>query len=171
MSGSGHASLDEDDTGPLLGSNPSRRLELEIPSGSPTSHDDPAAEPDSPSQRLPWWHRRTPHTPRTPRGSLLSPIGDIPHEEEDFAWFRDNGRLGALREDDDARPDVSLGELYRSVPEPDLAEAHSWWRRCLYFSGPGSLIAVGYMDPGNWVSLFPCQQIDRCIVQRLSRPR
>jgi manganese transport protein len=27
-----------------------------------------------------------------------------------------------------------------------------WWRRALAFAGPGYLIAVGYMDPGNWAT-------------------
>ncbi len=28
----------------------------------------------------------------------------------------------------------------------------SWWRKFLAFAGPGYLIAVGYMDPGNWAT-------------------
>lgn len=27
-----------------------------------------------------------------------------------------------------------------------------WWRRLLAFAGPGYLVAVGYMDPGNWAT-------------------
>ncbi|HGW5421681.1 TPA: Nramp family divalent metal transporter [Pseudomonas aeruginosa] len=27
-----------------------------------------------------------------------------------------------------------------------------WWRRLLPFAGPGYLVAVGYMDPGNWAT-------------------
>ncbi|MRW89705.1 Mn(2+) uptake NRAMP transporter MntH [Duganella sp. FT80W] len=27
-----------------------------------------------------------------------------------------------------------------------------WWRRFLSFAGPGYLVAVGYMDPGNWAT-------------------
>ena len=27
-----------------------------------------------------------------------------------------------------------------------------WWRRLLAFAGPGYLISVGYMDPGNWAT-------------------
>lgn len=26
----------------------------------------------------------------------------------------------------------------------------SWWRVCREYLGPGALVAVGYMDPGNW---------------------
>ena len=28
----------------------------------------------------------------------------------------------------------------------------AWWRRFLAFAGPGYLVAVGYMDPGNWAT-------------------
>src|SRR5205085_7778948 len=28
----------------------------------------------------------------------------------------------------------------------------SWWRKVLAFAGPGYLVAVGYMDPGNWAT-------------------
>jgi hypothetical protein len=44
---------------------------------------------------------------------------------------------------------------------PSLPEAHgtiqitqgsSWFRKVLAFAGPGYLIAVGYMDPGNWAT-------------------
>jgi len=42
----------------------------------------------------------------------------------------------------------SLAEAYRSVP----VDARTWWRRVLAFAGPGYLVAVGYMDPGNWAT-------------------
>jgi len=42
----------------------------------------------------------------------------------------------------------SLAEAYRSVP----VDARTWWRRALAFAGPGYLVAVGYMDPGNWAT-------------------
>ncbi|WP_309712267.1 Nramp family divalent metal transporter [Armatimonas sp.] len=41
----------------------------------------------------------------------------------------------------------SLPEVYRSVSVPKTA---SPWRRLLAFAGPGYLVSVGYMDPGNW---------------------
>src|SRR5438445_12197172 len=44
---------------------------------------------------------------------------------------------------------VSLAEVHRSVVVPTTA---SFWRKLLAFSGPGFLIAVGYMDPGNWAT-------------------
>jgi manganese transport protein len=44
----------------------------------------------------------------------------------------------------------SLAESYRTVPVP-LSGA-SWWRKLAAFAGPGYLVAVGYMDPGNWAT-------------------
>src|SRR5580693_8065824 len=47
------------------------------------------------------------------------------------------------------------------LAEPSLPEVHSsvsvsrsphFWRRLLGFLGPGFLISVGYMDPGNWAT-------------------
>jgi len=48
-----------------------------------------------------------------------------------------------------------------SLAEPSLPEVHStvsvsrspiYWRRLIGFLGPGFLISVGYMDPGNWAT-------------------
>jgi manganese transport protein len=47
-----------------------------------------------------------------------------------------------------ARVTPSLAEVYRSVPVSGL----TWWRKILAFAGPGYLVAVGYMDPGNWAT-------------------
>jgi manganese transport protein len=44
---------------------------------------------------------------------------------------------------------ASLPEVHRSVLVPATA---SFWRKLLAFSGPGFLVAVGYMDPGNWAT-------------------
>src|SRR5678810_1119902 len=44
---------------------------------------------------------------------------------------------------------VSLPESHRSVVVPTTA---SFWRKLAAFSGPGFLVAVGYMDPGNWAT-------------------
>ena len=43
----------------------------------------------------------------------------------------------------------SLPEVFSSVHVP---EAASFWRKLLAFSGPGLMVAVGYMDPGNWAT-------------------
>ncbi len=44
---------------------------------------------------------------------------------------------------------VSLPESHRTIVVP--ADA-SFWRKLAAFSGPGFLVAVGYMDPGNWAT-------------------
>ena len=51
---------------------------------------------------------------------------------------------------------------WRSVPDaPSLREVHGsiavpqdagFWRKLFAFAGPGYLVAVGYMDPGNWAT-------------------
>ncbi|HEY4009915.1 MAG TPA: Nramp family divalent metal transporter [Acidobacteriaceae bacterium] len=45
--------------------------------------------------------------------------------------------------------DASLPGAFASVR---LNSTGSFWRRVLGFAGPGFLIAVGYMDPGNWAT-------------------
>ncbi|HEY4132237.1 MAG TPA: Nramp family divalent metal transporter [Gemmatimonadaceae bacterium] len=42
----------------------------------------------------------------------------------------------------------SLQEVYRSVP----VGSGGFFRKLLAFAGPGYLVAVGYMDPGNWAT-------------------
>lgn len=43
----------------------------------------------------------------------------------------------------------SLPEAHGTVPVPTHL---GFWRKMLAFSGPGYLVAVGYMDPGNWAT-------------------
>ncbi len=43
----------------------------------------------------------------------------------------------------------SLPEVHRSIPVTHTAR---FWRRLFAFTGPGYLVAVGYMDPGNWAT-------------------
>ena len=43
----------------------------------------------------------------------------------------------------------SLPEVYRSIAVPVGGTS---WRRFLAFLGPGYLVSVGYMDPGNWAT-------------------
>ncbi len=52
------------------------------------------------------------------------------------AWRRSGGQ-------------VSLPEVHRSIVVPTSAP---FWRKLAAFSGPGFLVAVGYMDPGNWAT-------------------
>ena len=48
-----------------------------------------------------------------------------------------------------AAPTRSLPEVHGSVP---VGAARGFWRRFLAFAGPGYLVSVGYMDPGNWAT-------------------
>ena len=43
----------------------------------------------------------------------------------------------------------SLPEAHRTIP---IVSELSWFRKVLAFAGPGYLVAVGYMDPGNWAT-------------------
>ena len=43
----------------------------------------------------------------------------------------------------------SLPESHHSVQIP---RGVSFWRKALAFAGPGYMVAVGYMDPGNWAT-------------------
>jgi manganese transport protein len=52
------------------------------------------------------------------------------------AWRKDN-------------KEHSLSEVFSSVKVPTSG---SFWRKLLAFSGPGLMVAVGYMDPGNWAT-------------------
>ena len=56
-------------------------------------------------------------------------------------------RLGAVAHARDAVP--SLPEAHRTIP---ITPGLSWFKKILAFAGPGYLVAVGYMDPGNWAT-------------------
>jgi manganese transport protein len=56
-----------------------------------------------------------------------------------------SGEPGWRRRGDHA----SLPEVHRTVVVPSGA---AFWRKCLAFAGPGFMVAVGYMDPGNWAT-------------------
>jgi manganese transport protein len=62
-----------------------------------------------------------------------APLPDPPHSGH--GWRR-------------ARSTPSLAEAYRTIP----VHKPGWWRKVLAFAGPGYLVAVGYMDPGNWAT-------------------
>jgi manganese transport protein len=47
-----------------------------------------------------------------------------------------------------ARVAPTLAEVYRTVP----VSGANVWRKLVAFAGPGYLVAVGYMDPGNWAT-------------------
>jgi manganese transport protein len=43
----------------------------------------------------------------------------------------------------------SLPEVFSSIRVPSKGNV---WRKVLAFTGPGLMVAVGYMDPGNWAT-------------------
>jgi manganese transport protein len=47
------------------------------------------------------------------------------------------------------RGDASLADVHRTIT---VAKSGNVWRRAFAFFGPGYLVAVGYMDPGNWAT-------------------
>ena len=64
------------------------------------------------------------------------PISPAPASAADSGWRRE-------------ATGPSLPEVHRSITVPKDA---TFWRKCLAFAGPGFLVAVGYMDPGNWAT-------------------
>src|SRR5438093_1470559 len=66
---------------------------------------------------------------------MAAPQADLPLASSDPGWRR-------------PRLAPSLAEVYRTVP----VSTGAWWRKALAFAGPGYLVAVGYMDPGNWAT-------------------
>jgi len=77
---------------------------------------------------------------------MLGSMQDSLETVLDAAPLTDTGRRGALSA---PGPLPSLPEAYRTVGVPAGA---GFFRRLLAFAGPGYLIAVGYMDPGNWAT-------------------
>lgn len=65
------------------------------------------------------------------KGSTNEPI-----ERRDAGWRRD-------------KKSNSLPEVFASVQVPEGA---GFWRNMRAFAGPGLMVAVGYMDPGNWAT-------------------
>lgn len=43
----------------------------------------------------------------------------------------------------------SLSEVHSTIPVP---ERGSFWKKMAAFAGPGLMVAVGYIDPGNWAT-------------------
>src|SRR5215213_8308269 len=65
----------------------------------------------------------------------MSPTSPPPDATRIDGWRRQSGD--------------SLPEVFRSVAIP---AGTSRWRKILAFAGPGFLVSVGYMDPGNWAT-------------------
>jgi manganese transport protein len=58
-------------------------------------------------------------------------------------------RVGQVSDPGRSARSVSLPEVHRSIAIPEGA---GFWRKLFAFAGPGYLVAVGYMDPGNWAT-------------------
>jgi manganese transport protein len=66
---------------------------------------------------------------------------------DSYAQATGGGAGGAAWRGDRGTP--SLAEAFASVP---TARKGPFWRKLIAFLGPGYLVAVGYMDPGNWAT-------------------
>ncbi len=63
--------------------------------------------------------------------------------------FRALGWKGESKEIGEDQRTPSLPEVHRSIEIPPEL---SFFKKLLLFAGPGFLVAVGYMDPGNWAT-------------------
>lgn len=70
-------------------------------------------------------------------------------EPEDRPNFRANDGEPALLSRFGVGAQPSMGDLNASIRIPQNG---GWLRRLLAFAGPGYMVAVGYMDPGNWAT-------------------
>lgn len=59
------------------------------------------------------------------------------------------GQKGAVGGWRTPRGEPSLADMFGSIR---VAKDGSFWRKLAAFLGPGYLVAVGYMDPGNWAT-------------------
>lgn len=50
---------------------------------------------------------------------------------------------------DDTNQTASLSEVHSSIIIPEGA---GFWKKLMAFTGPGLMVAVGYIDPGNWAT-------------------
>src|SRR5580658_3587415 len=74
-------------------------------------------------------------------------VQDAPFHSTPIA--QTSSELESVSSSDVPRRPPSLPESYRSIP---ILRGAPVWRKMLAFAGPGYLIAVGYMDPGNWAT-------------------
>src|SRR4051795_4408472 len=77
---------------------------------------------------------------RTPALGSQPPIESVPMTDTTAAGWRADAAAGVQR---------SLPEVNSTISVPFGGH---WSRRLLAFLGPGYLVSVGYMDPGNWAT-------------------
>ena len=80
-----------------------------------------------------------PVSPLTPASADATPGAGNPEEASSATHINLHARAVS----------PSLPESYRSVP---ILAGSSFLRKMIAFAGPGYLVAVGYMDPGNWAT-------------------
>ncbi|TDE16782.1 Nramp family divalent metal transporter [Dyadobacter psychrotolerans] len=63
----------------------------------------------------------------------------------------ENFKVKASQENIPGQPELlaSLSEVHSSIEVPEGA---GFWKKLLAFTGPGLMVAVGYIDPGNWAT-------------------
>ncbi|MGF0537084.1 Nramp family divalent metal transporter [Agrobacterium sp. ES01] len=66
----------------------------------------------------------------------MSDVQALAEEENAGGWRR-------------ARGEPPMADVHGSIP---VVSSRPFWRRAMAFLGPGYLVAVGYMDPGNWAT-------------------
>lgn len=70
----------------------------------------------------------------------------------DTVLAAEQGRFGTIEPDNGHAGTPSLPQVHRSIAVPRGDSRSDNARRVLAFAGPGYMVAVGYMDPGNWAT-------------------
>lgn len=84
----------------------------------------------------------TNHSLENNKDTNLNDIGITMKEDEDEIEPTENSPWLRNMEEN------TLPEFHGRIPVPESGEP--WYRSLWHYLGPGTLIAVGYMDPGNW---------------------
>jgi manganese transport protein len=111
----------------------------------PAAHG-PTADPDPPGTPP----RLAPST--SPAGPLAEPPGDPLGRAPGAPAAALDNRVAGVAPEPGWRRAVSvpsLSEVHSSVRMP---HSRSFWRNLFAFVGPGLMVSVGYMDPGNWAT-------------------
>ena len=66
--------------------------------------------------------------------AIYNPVSVI---DEDQGFLRQHGER-------------SMPEVFGTIPTHHGNNDMPSWRKCMAFMGPGVMVSVGYMDPGNW---------------------
>lgn len=67
-----------------------------------------------------------------------------------FSIFSPKNAYSAIVDEEAEAPLHSLSEFYGTVYVPHPDQNAPWYKTLFSFVGPGLMVAVGYMDPGNW---------------------